>query len=863
MRHFAAVLILIPILNHAAVLAGPQTYRLYDGLGAYIHNPNAKSFDIDLDIRDLNIFADGPRELLVKIYDPDGHPIIRQIIPDDGITSGGYMPHIGGWDHELWYYALNYSRGSEPMIRFSAFSDPKRLASIAVRHFHYPIPNPKPGVYRLLVMGTNDHYITLQIAPDLKYAVCGTPMWLHGHGNLFKKTFIYVPKGTTGLHLCFIEPDPPQSRHFTFTAVDGKKLFDGLAPGGFIEKSVTFTTPGQYDDQLLTLDVSNAPGDYAIHLTLINDNTRGDPHDEYFKKMPRGPAAILAPDPATARAIHAGTIEHDGQIFWHMFQFRFHDWIKQLKPHDLLVNDADGNQINVIRLEGTDGWDLDGLPKRDGYYRLTSRIVAPPLCDRILFNYPAHHNRHALNLALKEMEQSLRSISTGDYMSVPGFNGNAGYIYCYAWQYWRAAWFLLQQSDAPDEVKQIVREAFLLAGDRLAFSRSQERVNGNVFSKIPISLLYCAQATGDPIQKELFETYFTRFLTQGWGKGSGISQSGDCQEHFAHEAFYGMLILEDLRAPIHDFPNEDRFAELQKKVAEVYSYTWCRDNNAANPWSARTSWRVEPPDVLPYIHPKSDPGPDFTTSVNNGNEWFAARRKSYYALTFHGRLCPMWLNNHFGPEARIGYGGGMLCQLTIPGRGTLIDSMVNNDYGQHMTPADWPTFHLHSLVGTLSDGCPFVAADSEHPNARITDTTLTSDGEVRDRPLHVFRRYDFQPNRITCEARLADSLYAAMRQPNERTQLTNAYEMIPFLRGGAKVTLQQNNSQFDLTENPQPATTIVLTRKDFGLRIELEKPLLVHRGKNSTLLIHLIDKPTPADQVAIRYALVPFTNETN
>ena len=63
---------------------------------------------------------------------------------------------------------------------------------------------------------------------------------------------------------------------------------------------------------------------------------------------------------------------------------------------------------------------------------------------------------------------------------------------------------MMTEPDAPDEAKAILREAFMLAGDRIAFARSQERVNGNVFSKIPVSLRYCSEGTGDALQPCLF-----------------------------------------------------------------------------------------------------------------------------------------------------------------------------------------------------------------------------------------------------------------------------------------------------------------------------------------------------------------------
>src|ERR1051326_3022764 len=157
----STILVLLTVSTPTGAVAPPessQTFRLYDGIAAYIPNPDAKNFAIDLDIRDLNIFADGPRELLVKVYDPDGRVLIREIIPDDGMVGSGYEPAQGGWDHEFWYHPLCYPRGSQPMIRFSAFSDPARLHTFPARPFPYPIDRAVAGIYRLVVTGATDHY---------------------------------------------------------------------------------------------------------------------------------------------------------------------------------------------------------------------------------------------------------------------------------------------------------------------------------------------------------------------------------------------------------------------------------------------------------------------------------------------------------------------------------------------------------------------------------------------------------------------------------------------------------------------------------------------------------------------------------
>ena len=274
---------------------GP-TFRLYEGITVFVDNPGGKDFDVTIDVRDINIYANGPREVLFKVYDPDGRPVVREVIPDDGVVSKNYMPRIGGWDHELQYYAFCYGHGSPPMVRWSAPSDPKRLAAIAKRTFTRRIEGGRKGIYRILLVGERDHYVTLKLDPALSYGVCGHHTWLHGHGDLWRKSYIYVPKGTTGLHLAFAEIDMPLTRRFTLSAPDGKKLFDGAADGSFVLTSVSFP-PGQYDDKLLTLEVSEGAGDFMVHVNMVRP-------EKIYAGM--GARAVLAPDKATAEALGEG-----------------------------------------------------------------------------------------------------------------------------------------------------------------------------------------------------------------------------------------------------------------------------------------------------------------------------------------------------------------------------------------------------------------------------------------------------------------------------------------------------------------------------------------------------------------------------
>lgn len=809
-----------------------EIYHLYEGITAYVHNPEGKEFQVGIDLRDLNLFADGPREVLLKIYDPSGKPIVREIIPDDGVASPNFPGRIGGWDHELQYYANLYAKGTHPSFRWSAWSDPKRLQTIVARTITHSVPGGMPGVYRIVLAGTRDHYATLRIDPELRYGVAGHTTWMHGHGDLLKTSYIYVPQDTTGLFVAVAEPDLPRTRHFRLTAPDGKVLFDGTATGGYAtpqsknwqQASLAFDTPGQYDGKLLRLDVSDGAGDYLVKVTL--QQPRKGPFAEY---VGMGSSAVFAPDEETALALRGGTTVVDGQVFWHPFQIRFYQW---LKAHPL---------------DGSD-------------------------------------EQKALRAELQALLNGFRLIETSDGRGSASWTNWAYAFGYYGCKIWRPAWLLMQRDDVPQEVKEIIREGLIMGGDRLSFAVSQETVNGNAFSQINVALWYCHRATGDPMQKERFELFWKRWTSEGWGRGVGLSPSGDSQEHFAHDMHYGSYLLDNWRGItwvkqgiLDDATDDPRFAEVIERYRELYSYLYCREKDgrpvAANPWSARThahahngqkNWEIGPHTW------KGEPGPDFTVSVNGGNEWFAARRKNYYALTYHGRIGPDWMCQSF--SGQLGFSGGILCQLTVPGRGPVLASTLAESYGVGMHPSNWRNFHIHSIVGERWDGHPIVAAISEHENARLEGTTVRSSGEVRDAHVKVTRSYTFGPDHIDCTAQLAESDYGQVLSiwSHERkwSEMRVAFEMIPFMPKApdgtpTEVTLEDEADKplGPATADPQTAQTIKIDRGGFWVSIHLDKPRPVQLGASHTVLIRLTDaakETTPAAEIGLAYRLLPF-----
>jgi len=803
---------------------------------------------------------------MVKIYDPAGRVAVREVIPDDGIAAPSYVPPIAGWDHEAWYYACCYSRGLEPAVRWSTWSDPARLAAMPQRTFAYKVAAGPAGVYRIALLGLPDHYVDLRLTPDLPYGVVSNVTWLHGHGDQYRKSWLYVPQQAKKAYVLFLQNDQPAQRTFILRDPQGQALElhdtadgaskeptpQGVVYPGVVQREVFFPGIGHYDGQLLALEVSAGPGDFLVGVAF------GLHADPAWKRPNNTVNALFAPDPETAMALRGGTILHDGKQFWHAYQVRYHDWLKTLNPEDAALP--------------------AGLPQAPDYHSPGShQRPAANSADRIMHSYGVHKNAQALHAALVEMNTGLNYIGPGDTI-LHGPTKNLAYeMGCYSFFYHRPAWRILQETQAPEAAKGPIREFILQVGDRLAFCRTGELVNGNALSSLVQALRYCYAASGDPLQKELFETYWDRFTNGGFGARVGVGPSGGIQESFGYDQNYGSYVLRGWAAVLTDL-HDERFQAVHDRVSTLYSYVY-DGKLETSPWSSRTHGGIAGGTYDPAKEPfawKGNGGPDFTVGVNGHNEFFAARRAGYYAVTYHGRLTPTWEGEAF--QGQIGFGGGMLCQLHVPGKGPVIASTLNGSYGQGMHLSQWRNFHLHTLVGTTADGLPMVSANSEHFDARLEGETVTSSGEVRQSSVRVLRRFTFEANAVVCEVRLAgaaaDEVYNLYGgRPPLRGVLTELFEMIPFGNVPAKKRQGKNPPPLtrvlalDAEGRPAGAVTpesvqapgIEIDRYGYGCRVIFAQPMTVILGKNDTLLVKLVDKPTPAREVRFAYRLEPYT----
>ncbi|MFP4026276.1 MAG: hypothetical protein ACLFWL_00605 [Candidatus Brocadiia bacterium] len=879
LKRIVQLLVLFVITILGQVPAAEKYTRLYNGITAFVANPDGIDFTVSLSVKDVNRHGGAPDELLAKIYGPEGRPLVRKFIPDDGVSQGNFAAPAAGWDHESWYYETCYSRGLRPAMRWSAVSEPERLEQLKKRNVSWDIEGRGKGVYRILLVGNPDLLVSLDLDPNLQYGLAGSPEWIHGSGNDFRRSYFYIPKGGAAVHALFLQFDRPRQRAFAVKDDNGEILMEGRAVDG-LQRMVYRAPPGEsLDDRIFSVEVSEGAGDFLLNITIQMEGKSlkkakkiPDLTTENFDQFQpwRGPkalTAVLCSDKELARSLKGGAIYHDDKVFWQMYQVRLYDILQKMSPDDF-------------------DYPSD-LPKRKGYHSVGSherpRRGVPGWGDRVMHNYPAHKNRKALNYAIRDLFFGMCLIGHGDHVAIGPLANLAYEMGCYSYFFPRPAWRILRQSNAPADVKACIREYVNQICDRMAFCRGMALVNGNSLASLVESMRYCTEATDDVLNQRLFETYFERFETGGLGERIGIGPSGGLQESFGYDFHYGSYVLRGWNAVRHDL-KAPRFERVYDRMMKFYSYVWTPVGYAI--WSSRTgigkvaggtynSWHKNPD-----YRWKGYGGPNLTVGVNGANEFFAARRQNYYCLTYHGRLTPTWMGEGF--RGQIGFGGGAICQLFVPGKGNgmVITSTVNGSYGKGMHLSQWRNFHIHSVVGTTIDGQPLVTANSEHFNARLEDNTVTSSSEVRQSSVRIKRSYTFEPNSIVCNLQLApsaaDKSYALWAGPAKfRREVNEAYEMIPYAdvrrnrrtgkkgKGAARlVAVDAAGGEIaDLTDEPTLAQGFLIDRHGYGARIELEKrtPLLL--GKNDTVLIQLADQRTHADEIELTYRIVPFSGQ--
>jgi hypothetical protein len=372
-------------------LGNDAIWRCREGLVFHLLDDSGDGFKLSIDIRDMNTYMQGPREVLIFVSGPKGNILANMVVPDDGIVKGDFKHKDGMGD--FWqdvryreFYRFNSPNGMPPGKTRSPLLD--NPSSIPKRTVEVTIPPAGKGLYRLVFVASMDHFISVTPSRGLTAAIHPGPGPLYIPKNMLDTSFLYIPPQTNDVAIMINEEVTPFTYAATINDDSGKVLADIKPKGRFNYAMIKDAEPGSIYE--IDLKHGNEPGGY-LHIL--------------------GAPMLLCPDRATAQRLRGGLIEADrnGHYIYHGFQKVLADWAYSLNPSDLSV-DTQGDQDLAAILAAQDvnpnskkyGWfpTINKVfPRRFGFWKQPAdhlaKIVANP--DSPLYGNRAIIKRIALN----------------------------------------------------------------------------------------------------------------------------------------------------------------------------------------------------------------------------------------------------------------------------------------------------------------------------------------------------------------------------------------------------------------------------------------------------------------------------------
>jgi len=548
-----------------------QLYRLRPAVSFYINNPRGKAFSVRLSRRDLNFYCHGPRELSVKIMDPDEKELFWYEFPDDGITVAADQAARAGWDHELWSRAALWDAGGDSLVSFSALSGPKRVRALPASEKVFAIPKGKRGVYQVICCGCYDHWLGLEVSGGLKYGVLGHPDLLYGTGDQFATSYLYVPRNTEKVEFWLVEPDRPRRRRLTIRDKGDKLLGQLTALGGKNE----LTVPVTKGDTVWKIEISEG-GDYLLNIRYV--------------------PAILCPDPKTARAIQGYTFTlRDGKVVYSQLQRRAYEYLKRtIQPSDLqrplpqfdaekFVGSVPLYQVELLfghsYMPAQGLYDvlnsLNILVKKLGprptMKDLTDQFATNFILDNLALFYSefpqgnfCYHNPDILRAAIFGylcvlFEYGPADVYRHEFHAYTGLHSQGFYL---LWKAAQGVWML--KDHLPDEARELLTEGVRRSADRLATVSDIELALTNMYSSIPSGLYFAYLATGDERYRKTSLRHAHRIVDATYGRYYGQAPAGYYREHFALDAGYNSMTTYQLGMLYHLSKDEKILESLRR-----------------------------------------------------------------------------------------------------------------------------------------------------------------------------------------------------------------------------------------------------------------------------------------------------------
>lgn len=309
------------------VLWRPREWLIFN-----MFDEQGTGFNLRFTVRDMNTYVHAPAPVLFKVVAPNGEIVAGDFLEDDGITGGNFQHQDGIYDPFADFRYRQWHRANSPggmpagKTRSPYLDHPETLP---FRTVELSVPAVGKGLYRVLVVGRWDHWISMTPDRPIMTGIHPGAGPLYVHGNTLKKSFFYVPDTAGDIGVASTEEVLPYN--WTMTLKDSsEKMLDSAKAQGFC----TYLALTPEKKQVYELDLSGSGNGVCLH-------GKGFPF-------------VMCPDAATAERIHGGIeVDQKNRGTFYSCIRELNNWSDSLTAKDLDVNVKLTPEQQKLELQGT------------------------------------------------------------------------------------------------------------------------------------------------------------------------------------------------------------------------------------------------------------------------------------------------------------------------------------------------------------------------------------------------------------------------------------------------------------------------------------------------------------------------------
>jgi hypothetical protein len=318
-------------------LGNDRFWRPRQSMVFYLVDDLGGGFDLNLRIRDMNVYQEGKRPAFVFVTAPSGAIVARKFIPDDGVEQGNPKYKDGIFDiySDFRYreYHRKHSPGGRPpgKARSPYLDDPGRIKA---RDFRLNVPASEKGVYTVHVASCWDHWLSLTPSRAMPCAVYSGQGALYLHKKQLRESYLYVPRHVRDISFVISEECAPFNWKLKVSD-DAGKLLANTSPKTFYNYAVWRNVAGE---RVIRLEAEGASSGACLHV--------------------KGAPFILSPDPKTAARLKGGYVDAAETAF-DPDQLRILQWATELNVDTLKVTSTatSGNAKGIVKILATQNLD--------------------------------------------------------------------------------------------------------------------------------------------------------------------------------------------------------------------------------------------------------------------------------------------------------------------------------------------------------------------------------------------------------------------------------------------------------------------------------------------------------------------------